>query len=401
MNKITRRFLMLLAAGTLAFSATSASAQLRQTKLYIDDGSSNFATLNIGGTLAGPATISIPAAAVSSNFILSTLSGGQTIAGGLTSANLLTASNGFTMSGGALSITSTGVNITSAGEISRATTITGSGAISGGSFTNTGGSFTASSGGAIVSTGENAGSGTIQTTGAVNGGTLDGSTSITDGGLTATDVTFAGTGGILSSDNNFTWSGTVLGVTGGVTASGLIKGGSFQNTGGSFTVSGGGAIVSTGENAGSGTIQTMGAVQGSTGTFAGLSNTAGAVDIEGTNASTSYINHSSTANTDIGNSTGTVTITNLVSTMSVDAVTVSGATTLSGSYGVYNLGGTPGAPFALTLPSSGTSGQVVYIYNGTGQNSTAAPGTNQIAIPAGATGRIIYLGSAWILISVN
>src|SRR5580698_3131352 len=195
MYTITRRFLMLLAAGTLVFSATSASAQLRQTKLFIDGGNSNFASINATG-LGAAATVSIPStAASSSNFILSVLAGGQTIdAGG--SASVLTIGSG-----------STGNDITGNGW-----------------YVNHTGGITA----ANVTAGN-----------------------VTDDALGSGDIVFAGAAGLLSTNGALTWNGTSLGVTGAIAASGNATVGGTLGVTGLTSTSGGiantGTITSTGD----------------------------------------------------------------------------------------------------------------------------------------------------------
>ncbi len=118
----------------------------------------------------------------------------------------------------------------SGGSISGATTITASGAITGGSFTD---------GTATLSSGALSGATTGTFSGAVTGGSLtDGTATLSSGALTgATNGTFSGTvtGGTLTDGTLSASSGAITGAT-NITASGTVQYGSLSD--GSITVTG-------------------------------------------------------------------------------------------------------------------------------------------------------------------
>ncbi len=75
-----------------------AKAQVRQTKLYIDDGTGKFTILK-SSPLSGSQTINFPAVNSSANVILSNLTGGQSVNGGFIINGGATINGGLTVNG--------------------------------------------------------------------------------------------------------------------------------------------------------------------------------------------------------------------------------------------------------------------------------------------------------------
>ncbi|MDP4232875.1 MAG: hypothetical protein Q8913_05890 [Bacteroidota bacterium] len=163
------------ATGALATGNSTAAGRV----IFGDGASANLGNVTIN-PLAANRSYTLIDPGANANFILSTSPAGQTIGNGLTVNGGFAANGGSTLSGGATvnglltanngasvftGINNNGGGMTNAGAISGATTITASGLINGGSFQNTGGTFTASGTGAITATSLNAGAGLITTSG--------------------------------------------------------------------------------------------------------------------------------------------------------------------------------------------------------------------------------------------
>ena len=315
---------MLVATGTLALSASSASAQLRQTKLFIDDGASNFATINVAGTMAGPATISIPAAAgISSSFILSSLTGGQTIDGGLT------------LTGGALNLGADATHTNAIHFVSEPTTATDAATkhyVDGASATalSSANSYTDAAIGVETSRAEGA-EGTLTTN------LANEVTNRTNADAANLTLSYDSTDRAKTAAEGYTDAAITTEVANRNTAIGVETTRAEAAEGTKLPLAGG---TMTGDiNMGSNAISSASTV--------------------------------TTANLVIGYSHG-------------DGSSI--------TTGTYKLDAGAGA---IALPAVAADGQVLTIINGSGATSTGA-----VAIPDGATARLLYAGG-WSLISIN
>jgi hypothetical protein len=204
-------------------------------------------SITAAGNISTPGNISTTGSGtITSAGLLTVSSGGASVTGNSTIAGTLGSLTGLTLSSGSIdvgggAITNSGA-ITASGNVSTSGNIltTGTGAItsangltvSGGGAAITGASSVT---GSLAVSSLNAGSGTIQTTGTLSGGT----TSV--GGLTATSLNL--------SSGNITNAGTIN--SGAITSSGSIGGASLDVGSGAIN---GGAITGASLSAGSGTI---------------------------------------------------------------------------------------------------------------------------------------------------
>jgi hypothetical protein len=281
-------------------------------------------------------------------------------------------------------------------------TIATTGAVNGGAITGTSLSAGAGTigGGAITGTSLSAGAGTISG-GAITGTSLSaGSGTITGGAITGTSVnagsgtiatTGAVNGGAITGTSLSAGAGTIGGgaITGTSLSAGAgtISGGAITGTSvsaGSGTISGG-AITGTSVSAGSGTIATTGAVNG--GAITGTSLSAGAGTISGGAITGTSVS--------VGSGVGTITggIISGVSRFTIgaaDAVQISSVNSrvvenYSPSSPLFALGGAAGAWVAGS--GSFTSGVAKLI--GT---ETITLTTNNFPIPSNSGASEFYVG---------
>jgi hypothetical protein len=220
------------------------------------------------------------------------------------------------------------------------------------------------------------------------------------GALTAAAGLTATAGGVTATAGDVTI--TAGGVKLGAAAAHTIDfTGAAAAAGNAITVTG---QAGTGANAGGDISVTAGA--GGAGASAGGGNItiAGGAKNGGTADGAVNIQTTTTGNTSIGNSTGSVTITNLVVSGAEvlsyhPQASVAVTTTLADGFSVYEVNAGAGATFDLVLPSA-VNGQVIYIHNNSGFNTTAS-GANMVAIPAGESANLFYAGGTWHIININ
>jgi hypothetical protein len=141
-----RSFSLMLAIAVIALSSLSVSAQVRQTKLFIDDGSGNFTILNAapgGGTLTLPSsgtllttTSTIPNTATWNGAIISPTYGGTGVNNGASSITL----GGNLVTSGASSLTlttsgATNVTLPTSGTLATTSALSSYLPLSGGTMT--------------------------------------------------------------------------------------------------------------------------------------------------------------------------------------------------------------------------------------------------------------------------
>ena len=220
----------------------------------------------------------------------------------------------------------------------------------------------ASIGGTLTSTGAatvaslNAGSGLVQTTGAVNAGSCTVTNSLTAGSLSASG---ANTLGSLAVTNNGSVGGTLT-VTGGTSLS--------------STLGVTGAITGASLNTGAGTISTTGAVNGGSSAITANSTIGGTLSVTGgsTLASLSVTNNASVGGTLTSTGAATVASLNAGSGTVVTTGALNGGSSVVTGNGSY--GGTLSVTGASTLASLGVTGNqtVGGTFTSTGAASTGA-----------------------------
>jgi hypothetical protein len=221
--------------GTISTSTSLNAGAITGTSLTASSGGTISTTGAInGGSIAGG---TISGTSLTGTSLV--LGGGN----GIDSSGAIKGSSVTLSSGGSLTIAPNNYGLNASGAITGASLNVNTGAISGGAISGT--SLAISS------------SGTISTSGAINGGALTGTSlstgsgTISGGGITGTSVT-ASSGGTIST------TGAING--GAITGTSLTA-----SSGGTITTTGavnGGAFTGTSLSAGSGTISTTGAITG-------------------------------------------------------------------------------------------------------------------------------------------
>lgn len=299
------------------------------------------------------------------------------------------------------------------GAISNVTTLSASGQISSGSVST----------GAITATSLNAGSGTIQTTGTVSGGTGTFTTlnsgSISNTGTVSTSMlsvvngsTFSGPidaqGAISNSSANYggaVYVNDALTVTGATTTAGIANTGSFDQTGTANINTSGSANTNIGTGTNTGTV-TIGNSSNTVSIAGGTNNITGTTNINASaNNDTNINTGTSTGSVTIGNANaGNITLqsgasSTLVVGDSGTAITgtlsSTGNSTLGTASGTTNTFGS-GANSTNTIGNAGTSSNTI---TGATNNITATTanniaGTTNINTTSGSTTNIATSAAA-------
>jgi hypothetical protein len=312
-------------------------------------GSLNLNTANTGNTSIGNGTGTF---ALTSNGGLNV-----TTAGAITGASTI---NGQTISSSGSTINSVTLN---AGVVGGVTSLTASGAIQGGSFNNTGSSFQVTSGGAITGTQLTLGSGTI-TSGTINGATISGGT------LSNTGV--GGTGAFAVS-------------SGGSSALALSSGSGNVSTG-TNTING--QTISSAANF-TGTLGVTGAITG------GTYNTA---TISGGSLSGTAVNGLNVSGTAI-QGTGALSITSTTSPLTLNTATISTTGAITGT----SVAATNYSKSADIVGGSSTYGSPITqsVFTITGSGFTQSMNGGIITYQDGTTGVITYISPTSLTSSVN